>query len=254
MTAFRIGMLGACAAIGLLVLAAPAPFAMAAQQDDIPCSVPEGLAFTGFSLPESRAQVAEGKRLVVLVMGGASMSGAAAGGHAFSLPARLEARLHADLPGHEIIVVNRNVAGGDTRAAADRMAASVQETGARLVVWETGSSAAGAGVDLTMFGTDLEFGINAARQAKADIILMDLQYAPSIVRVMNQTPYSDAIRGAGEMAAIPVLRRFDLMRAWTDAGEFDFDTPSGPERVKVARRLYDCLAAMLATGIAGALR
>ena len=236
-------------AIWLLALAGRPAWA-----DDIPCSVPGGLSFTGFSLRESRERIVEGKRLVVLVIGGASITGNAAGGRAHSLPARLDARLHAELPGRDIAVVSRHIARGDTRAAAERMAASIRDTGASLVVWETGASAAAAGEDIEMFGIQLESGILAAKQSHADIILMDLQYAPSIARVMNQARYSDAIRGAAEMAAIPILRRSELMHAWSESGELDFDISSAPERVKVARKLYDCLAAMLATGIAGALR
>ena len=236
-------------AIWLLVLAGRPAWA-----DDIPCSVHGGLSFTGFSLRESRERIVEGKRLVVLVIGGASITGNAAGGRAHSLPARLDARLHAELPGRDIAVVSRHIARGDTRAAAERMAASIRDTGASLVVWETGASAAAAGEDIEMFGIQLESGILAAKQSQADIILMDLQYAPSIARVTNQARYSDAIRGAAEMAAIPILRRSELMHAWSESGELDFDISSAPERVKVARKLYDCLAAMLATGIAGALR
>jgi hypothetical protein len=238
----------AVAAIWLLALAATSAWA-----DNMPCSVPEGLAFTGFSLPESRVQFESGKRLVVLVIGGASIGGTAAGGRGFSMPMRLEARLRTDLPGHDIAVTTRAIDGGNTRVAADQMAAAIHDAGARLVIWETGSSAAAAGDDLEMFGTNLEFGINAARAAKADIILMDLQYAPSIARVMNQTPYCDAIRGAAQMADAPMLRRSELMHAWSDSGDLDFDAASSAERLKVARKLYDCLAAMLAIGIAGAL-
>ncbi len=244
----RTGVLRtAAAAAWLLALAAPA------RADDIPCTVPAGLEFTGLSLPQSRSQFTDGKRLVVLVIGGASMTGAAAGGRAYSLPVRLQARLRADFPGRDIEVLGQNISGG-SRAAAERMAASIRDAGAKLVVWETGSHAAAAGDDLETFGTNLETGINAAKDAGADIILVDLQYAPSLARVMNQAPYGDAIRGAAEMAAIPMLHRFELMHAWSDSGELDFDTENAADRVKVARRLYDCLAAMLASGIAEALR
>lgn len=245
----RTGALhGLAAAISLL--AAPLP----AWSDEIPCSIPDGLTFSGFALPQSRAQFADGKPLVVLVIGGSSMGGVAAGGKAFAMPARLEARLRADFPGREIAVIGRDIDKGDARAAADQMAGSIKDSAAKLVVWETGGTAAASGNDVEMFGTNVESGINAAKGANADIIVMDLQYAPSIARVTNQVPYSDAIRGVAEMAEIPMLPRSALMRAWSDSGELDLDTDSPPERVKVARKLYDCLAGILATGIVGALR
>ena len=239
----------AVAAIWLLAGAVPM-----ARADDLPCTVPDGLALTDLSLPECTAQLAAGKRLVVLVVGGASIGGTAAGGRSYSLPMRMEARLRAGLPEKDIAVVIHPVEGGKTRAAAEQMAAAIRDSGAKLVVWETGSSAAVAGEDLEMFGTNLESGINVVKDAHADLILMDLQYAPSIARVMNQTPYCDAIRGQTEMAGVALLRRFDLMHAWSDSGELDLDAASPAERLKVARKLYDCLAAVLATGIAQALR
>jgi len=235
-------------AIGLVLAA---PFARA---DDMPCSVPDGLAFGDISLPESKSQIAAGKHLAVLVIGGASIGGMASGGRAHSLPMRLEVRLRAAFPGQDITVSTHSVDGGNTRAAADQMTAAIRYAGAKLVVWETGSSAAVAGDDLEMFTTNLESGLNAAKVAHADIILMDLQYAPSIARVMNQTPYCDAIRGAAEMAGVPMLHRFALMHAWSDSGELNLDAANAAERVKVARRVYDCLAGVLANGIVGAWR
>jgi hypothetical protein len=245
----RTGALYA-AFVAIWLLTVPSP----AWSEEIACSTPDGLKFTGFALPQSRTKFADGRRFVVLVIGGSSMGGTAAGGKAYALPARLEARLRTSFPGREIDVIGRDIDRGDTRVAAGKMAASVQDTDAKLVVWETGSSAAASGNDIEMFGTNLESGINAAKGAKADIIVMDLQYAPSIARVMNQAPYSDVIRGVAEMADIPMFPRSALMRAWSDSGELDMDTDSPPERVKVARKLYDCLAGMLANGIAGALR
>jgi hypothetical protein len=236
-------------ALGLLAFAA-----LPAQADDALCPVPDGLTFGGFSLPQSQAQLSDGKRLVVMMLGGASFTGMAAGGRTYALPARLEVRLRNLLPGKDIAVVPRVVDGGSTHAAVDEMAAGIHGTGAKLVVWETGSGAAAGGSDLEMFNTNLEAGINTAKEGKSDIILIDLQYAPSIARVMNLAPYSDAIRMQAEMAAIPVFPRSALMHAWSDSGELDFDTDSAPERLKVARKLYDCLAAGLANGIAEALR
>ncbi len=244
---WSIGPLRIAAVLCLLALAV-----VPVRAEDLPCSVPDGLAFSGFPLPRSKAAIDAGKRLVVLVVGGASMGGLAAGGHAYSVPMRLEARLRAALPGKDIAVVTRSVEGG-THATVGQMPALIHDTGASLVVWETGSRAAVAGDDVETFASDVEAGIDAAKGAKADIILMDLQYAPSIARVMNQTPYSNAIRGAAEMEEVPMLHRSDLMRAWSDSGELDLDASDPAKRVQVARKLYDCLAAMLATGIAGAL-
>jgi hypothetical protein len=84
--------------------------------------------------------------------------------------------------------------------------------------------------------------------------MMDLQYAPSIARVVNLAPYREVVMRVGQDADVPVLDRYDLMRDWSDDGVLDFDATAPKARLDVARRLFDCISAALADGIAQAVR
>jgi hypothetical protein len=72
--------------------------------------------------------------------------------------------------------------------------------------------------------------------------------------VINLFPYRSAVIRAGEMAGVPVLDRYELMRFWSDNDFLDLDVTEAEDRVKVARKLYDCMAEILAKGIVDAVR
>ena len=113
---------------------------------------------------------------------------------------------------------------------------------------------AGGGSDTDDLAETLQTGIERIRAAGADVILVTLQYAPSIARIVDLELYRDAIRRVGEANEVPVLDRYGMMRAWSASGLLDLDATEPEARVQVARALFDCLAAALADPIAAALR
>ena len=225
-----------------------------ARADEPACPVPDDLAHFNMALPAAQAEIAAQKRLIILAVGGGSIAGIAAGGAAFTLPSRLQARLRALLPGTDVTVVNRGVPGLPARDIAVALGAEIAATDARLVIWAAGGIDAAARQDIGGFSDSLQTGIDAAHQAGADVLLIDPQYAPSIARIVDLTPYRDAVQGVAAASGIGRLRRYDLMRGWSEDGVFDFDASGASDRVAVARRLFDCLASVLANGIADALR
>ena len=231
-----------------------AALAQPARAEPPACPIPDELAIGDMALPNSRAGIAADRKLVVLAVGGSSTVGAAAGGPAFTLPARLQDRLAAALPGIGISVVNRGMAGASTRMVAAGLADAIRATGARLVVWGVGGVDAASREDPASFTESLQAGIEAARASGADILLMDPQYGPSIARILDLTPYRDAVQGVADAAGIARLRRYELMREWSEEGVLDLDASTGSDRVAVARHLYDCLATVLADAVVEGLR
>ena len=69
-----------------------------------------------------------------------------------------------------------------------------------LVIWGPGASAAGRGDDLDTFIGDVSSDtVSKIRAAGADLILMTLQYAPSVARVVNlYAPTGGAVIRVGE--------------------------------------------------------
>jgi hypothetical protein len=89
-------------------------------------------------------------------------------------------------------------------------------------------------------------------EAGADLILMTLQYAPSVSRLVNLPPYRMAVLRGGDDAGVPVLDRYELMRFWSENGFLDLDATNANDRLHVSRALYDCLAEILSNAIADA--
>lgn len=217
------------------------------------CPVPDDLALHGMSLPAAKASVAAG-HLVILTTGGAASAGQAAHGAEFTYPSRLAEHLRAALPKVDINVVSRAAPRRSAAMTAAHLDADLAETHARLVIWGPGAIEAGSGLDIDSLAAEIVDGIGKIRHAGADLILMDLQYAPSIARVVNLPPYREAVQRVGAANDVPVLDRYELMRRWSQDGVLDFDVTDSAARVKVARRLFDCLAVVMADGIVEAVR
>ena len=236
-------------AVSLLLLAVPVPPVRAAEE----CPVPEAFAVARAALPATAAAVRR-QALTIVAMGGAATLGGPAHGTDFTWPARLRVHLGERLPGVEIRVVVRAVARQASADLLARIDAQLAADKAALVIWGPGASAAGRGDDLDTFTGDLSDAIGKIRGAGADLILMTLQYAPSVARVVNLPPYRAAVIRAAETADLPVFDRYELMRFWSDNAVLDLDATDAAERTRVARKVYDCMADLLARGIADAVK
>jgi hypothetical protein len=123
-----------------------------------------------------------------------------------------------------------------------------------LVIWGPGASAAARGDDLDSFIGSVNHAIQKVQSVGADLILMTLQYAPSVARVINLPPYRMAVIRGAEMAGVPVLDRYELMRFWSGSDFLNLDATGNQDRIQVARRLFDCMGEILAEGIVDASR
>jgi hypothetical protein len=240
--------------IGLGLLLALPPGAHAATDTSEKCPVPPELALTDLKLPAAKAAVAEQKRLVILVVGGAASAGTPEHGPGYTYPTRLETHLRDQLPGVEISVAMRAAARRTSHVTVDRLAVDLEESGAQLVIWGAGAMEAGQRTDIRLLAKELDAGIEKVAAAHADLVLMDLQYAPNIARLVDLTPYRDITRSTGAEHGITVFDRYELMRTWNEDGTLNLNATDPKERLAVARRLSDCLAETLATGIAAAVR
>lgn len=217
------------------------------------CPTPGSFVIPDDALPATKAAIGQ-RALTMMVLGGAATLGAPAHGSEFTYPSRLAARLTAEFPGLKVNVVVRAVSLQPDADVQKKLDADLAAAKPALVIWGPGASAAGRGDDLDTFIGDVSDTVGKIRSAGADLILMTLQYAPSVARVVNLYPYRGAVLRVGEDAAVPILDRYELMRFWSDNDFLDLDATEADERVKVARKLYDCMAEVLAESIAGAVR
>ena len=235
------------------VLAAVASIALPAGSGRADCPVPDTFAIDPGSLPATAAALAK-HHLSVVALGGAATLGGPAHGAEFTWPARLESRLRSAFPGATVTVGVRAIARQSDVTLMDTLGNVLSEVKPALVIWGPGASAAARGVDLDTFMSRVNEIVAKVRAAGADMILMTLQYAPSVSRVLNLVPYREAVLRGADDAGVPVLDRYELMRFWSDTGFLDLDATNGDERIRVSRTLYGCMAEILAGAIVDATK
>jgi hypothetical protein len=237
------------AALALIALLLACPLAAAAVQ----CPEAGRFSIPDTDLPATRAAVAK-RNVPILVLGGAATAGGAARGSEFTYPARLAARLRDALPGVEVSVTVRLVGRRAGPEVLETVETALSQSKPVLVIWGLGATAAARGEDVDQFATTLEDAIDKVHAAHADLVLMTLQYAPSVVRLINLAPYRMAVIRTGEAAGVPVFDRYEFMRLWHNSGFVNLDATDTAERIVVARTVFDCMATMLAEGIANAIK
>jgi hypothetical protein len=191
------------------------------------CPVPDTFAIQASDIPATTAAIAK-NNLTILALGGAATLA---------------------FPKVTISVAVRAVARETDAALLAELESSLASIKPSLVIWGPGGSAAARGDDLDTFLGTVNDIIGKVRAAGADLILMTLQYAPSVSRLVNLAPYRTAVLRAGEDAGIPVLDRYELMRFWSDNDFLNLDVTNANDRIHVSRVLYDCMAEILADAI-----
>jgi hypothetical protein len=253
MSPYRRSIVALCG--GLLVAAGLAGAAAAQETVLRQCAVPRELVLDDPRLPMLAKRFQDHQPVTIVVIGGASTAGSAAGDEGHAYPHRLEEALRRAHPGATITVINE---GGTQRQSAEEMVArfprDVFANNPDLVIWETGTVDAVRGIDIQEFTVALGAGIDAVRQHKAELMLVDAQYNPETSSIINFSPYLDALHRTADLDEIYVFRRYDMMRYWSDAGSFDFVARSRARQVALAGEVYRCLGERMADAVDYAAR
>jgi len=231
------------AVLGALVLAGLLVTAPAHGEDVETCAVPAYLLTTEASLTKTADAVKTRQPLNILVVGSRSSSLSGPDGASASYPERLAVALREKLPN---ITVNVTADIRPKQSTAE-VSQSLQELGEKLkptlVVWQTGTVDAIRSVDTDDFRTALDDGLGALQKSGADVILMNLQYSPRMETMLSASPYIDTMRVVAQEWHVPLFDRFNIMRHWSEAGDFDlFGTAHG---LGMAKRVHDCIGRAL---------
>lgn len=232
---------------GLLAAAAASA---APEAGVVNCRVPSEIVEDDPTLPLTAARLKAKQPLRIVVIGGASTAGMAAGdGEAKGYPHRLEEALKRRHPGIDIAVLNKGVARQTTAQMVERFARNVFPANPTLVIWETGTVDAVRGIDVDQFAAALEAGIAALQQHHFDIMLVNMQYNPSTGSVINFEPYLEALRHAADFENVYLFRRYEIMKYWSEAGVFDLTDVPKDRRAQFAAEVYRCLGEVLAEAV-----
>lgn len=224
--------------LALLVLAGPAWAELPAE-----CRVAAHLAEPNYPLPKVTRALAE-KKFNILVVGAGSSQLPGANGAKNAYPARLQQALADQLKGVEVKVTTDIKASRTAAEMVKVLPTDLETAKPALMIWQTGTTDAMRAVDPDQFSQALDQGINIARSAGADVVLVNAQFSPRTESMIALSTYSEDMRWVALQQEVPLFDRFSIMRLWSDLGTFDLY--SATKKLDIAEQVHDCIGRLLA--------
>ena len=241
----------------LAALAAGMMFVSAARATDPGinwCRVPDALVRADSSLPRVAEAIAKGQPIKIVVLGTSSSAGAGVSAPYQSYPERLREELSRRFQQAPVTLVNLSQRGWtavDMAAALDAKVIPLKPT---LVIWQTGSVEAVRRLDINQMGDVLGAGIEKLREGRIDVILIEPQYSPHTVAMINFAPYADYMQWIASSLDVNLFNRHDIMKHWVEEGFVKFDESGRALQRLNADQVHGCLAVLLADLIDRAAR
>src|SRR5687768_11853860 len=145
------------------------------------CSAPNEVARLERPLTRTARLLAAGLPIRIIAIGSSSTAGAGASSPHASYPSRLAAELAGRFPTHEITVLNRGVNGEEARDMLARFETTVIAERPDLVLWQVGTNTVLRDQPVAPTSSLIEQGILQLKDAGADVILIDPQFAPKVI-------------------------------------------------------------------------
>jgi lysophospholipase L1-like esterase len=232
--------------IALVLLYAPAAAEMPAA-----CRVAESQVVAAFPLPQVAAAITS-KKLNVLVVGAGSSTLPGNGGAEKAYPARLQKALAETFPDVAVHVATDVVRSRTAAEMSAKFAPMLAAAKPALVVWQTGTIDAMRAIDPDRFSAALDSGVNAARSAGADVVLVNSQYSPRTESMIALGIYNENMRWVALQQELPLFDRFGIMQLWSEQGTFNFHSTT--KKLDTAERVHDCIGRLLAILVAEGVR
>jgi lysophospholipase L1-like esterase len=216
------------------------------------CLVPPGQVRFDLPLPRVAGRLAGGQPIKVVAIGSSSTYGAGASSSSASYPSKLEIELDRQFPRHQFTVVNRGVNGEEAADMLARFETGVIAENPHLVLWQVGTNSVLRDRPVDAGGTLLHEGIARLKAIRADVVLIDPQFAP---RVIAKPAVDDMVALLAKIAKeekVGLFRRFAMMRGWHDTENLPFDAFVSPDGLHMNDWSYACLAKGLGMAIAEA--
>src|SRR6202023_4214590 len=97
------------------------------------------------------------------------------------------------------------------------------------------------------FRTSLDDGVGAIENARANVLLMNMQYSPRTDSMLDVSTLADVMRIVAQQHNALLFDRLGIMRSWNDSGTFDLYTAT--KNYDMARRVHECIGRAVATPI-----
>jgi hypothetical protein len=226
--------------VAVLAVLAGTVGAFGAEGSD--CAVAGHLVGAEYPLARVATAIDQRRELTIAVVGAGSSS--LAGDPNLAYPAQLQRLLAKQLPNVKTKLV-MNVKPRRTAAEMGEVFAKLlMDDKPDLVVWQSGTFDAIAGVDPDNFRKALDEGIETLHDGGADVILMNMQYSPRTETMIAVQAYADGMRLVSQQWETPLMDRFAVMKHWSEVGTFDFYKAT--KKLEMAARIHECIAQLLA--------
>jgi acyl-CoA thioesterase I len=234
----------------LSAAAAPAvpkgPAAVAALADSHPaCKVAAGQDRLDYPLQRVARHLETDRSIKIVAIGSSSTAGAGASSPDAAYPSRLEAELSQHFLWNDITVVNR---GANGEGAPEMLARLVAEK-PDLVIWQIGTNSVLRDRPLDPKATVLHEGLARLKAIRADVILLDPQFAPKVIAKPDAEGMVAQIAATAKEQNVDLFRRFALMKRWHQTDHMPFDAFVSPDGVHMNDWSYACLAKWLGAAI-----
>jgi acyl-CoA thioesterase-1 len=223
-----------------------------------PCIAHSELVRFRYPLPNLARAVRSQRKIRIVAIGSSSTAGE---GDIVPYPSRLQMALRKQFPDRMIDVLNRGIGGQEAPSELSRSESDVFAEAPALVIWQVGTNAVFRKEEFNLgdVGNSIVTGLGWLRGLATDVLLMDLQYAPAIVkpdRIKFSEEMVSRIADAAGNANVDVFHRFALMKRWTvDDGIplEDLIDPTDPEHLHQSEWCTTCVTQALAGAITEAL-
>lgn len=176
-----------------------------------PCDTHPELVNFKYPLPRLKAALQFQQQFRIVAIGSSSTEGVPP---VLPYPPRLEMLLRQKFPNQMINVINRGISGQEAPDELLRFQSVFDEAPA-LVIWQVGTNAVYHDDDRTKVAAAIEAGLQRLADLTADVVLMDLQYTPAMVKKIKASEdMVSLISAAGKKAKVNVFKRFALMKCW----------------------------------------
>jgi len=213
------------------------------------CPAAGEFARFGNPLRHTARRIAAREPLTIVAVGSSSTAGAGASSPAASYPSRLAVELKERFPAVDIMVLNRGVNGEETAQMMARFQSGVLSAHPDLVLWQVGTNSVLRDHPLKPHSMLLHEGVAELEAAGADVVLIDMQFAPRVIAKSETQSMEDQIAVVAKEENVDLFNRFALMRDWHEVQHIPFEAFVAPDQLHMNDWGYACVAKLLATAI-----
>lgn len=223
--------------------------ALAVVMPEDRCATTAANLTLGANLPRVADRIARGKSITVVAIGSSSTAGAGATDPARSYPGVLETTLGVRLRGMQVRVINKGLNGDIDRSMVARFETDVFVHKPHLVIWQVGANAVLRENGVAGYEPVIRDGVRRLKARGADVVLMDLQYAPRMLREPDYPDMEDMLARIASDERVGLFHRFRIMRSWIESGRMTNDEMLSPDGLHLNDLSYGCIGRLIAQSI-----